>query len=77
MHQQQQIPGSNPPAILHDAGEVAVVTREGGRTLHKHALVIAFDSERELQRAIDAMGCRYQPRADLPAEALHREQAHG
>lgn len=66
-----------PAATLHDAGEVAVVTREGGRTLHKHALVIAFDSERALQQAIDAMGCRYQPRADLPAEALHRCDGHG
>lgn len=58
------------PATLHDAGELAVVTEGGERTLHRHALVLTFASEREMYRAIEAQGCAYQARAELAEQQL-------
>lgn len=64
------------PATLHDAGEVTVVTQQEGRTRHRFALVVTFSSARELQRALDAQGCEYRPRIDLPEGALHQVAAN-
>lgn len=60
-----------PEALMHDAGELVVVTLDGERTHHRHALVLAFETPEELQRAIDRHRCAYRIRRDLPEERLY------
>jgi hypothetical protein len=48
-----------PRGLLQDAGEVTVVTPRNRRVRHRHALVIAFDDERELAAAVEQCGCQY------------------
>nr|WP_145924089.1 hypothetical protein [Halomonas elongata] len=48
-----------PRGTLQDAGELAVLTENSGQVRHQHALVIAFDSEDELRRAVKDHACRY------------------
>ncbi|WP_275286895.1 hypothetical protein [Halomonas elongata] len=48
-----------PRGTLQDAGELAVLTENNGQVRHQHALVIAFDSEDELRRAVKDHACRY------------------
>jgi hypothetical protein len=67
--------GALPEGTLHDAGEFTVVTQEGGRTHHRAAMVLVFDSPSALQRAIDAHRCAYRARRDIPEAQLHPEQA--
>ncbi len=51
--------GGEPLGTLQDAGEVAVLTPNQGETRHRFAMVVAFDSEAELRRALDDHTCRY------------------
>ncbi|MDL4862274.1 hypothetical protein NPJ88_008005 [Halomonas elongata] len=48
-----------PRGTLQDAGELAVFTENSGSVRHRHALVIAFDSEDELRKAITDHRCAY------------------
>ncbi len=48
-----------PRGILQDAGELEVLTENSGQVHHRHALVIVFDSEDELRKAITAHCCAY------------------
>jgi hypothetical protein len=48
-----------PLGTLQDAGEVAVLTPNQGTVRHQFALVIAFESESELRRALKRHACRY------------------
>lgn len=63
-----------PEGILHDVGELTVVTEDGDRIHHRAAMVLVFDSPSALQRAIDAHRCAYRIRRDLPEERLHPER---
>ncbi len=60
-----------PEGVLHDAGELTVITSDGERTHHRAALVLVFENVHELQRAINVMRCRYRPRPGIPEEQLH------
>jgi len=51
--------GGEPLGTLQDAGELAVLTPNQGETHHRFALVVAFESEEQLRRAIDGHQCRY------------------
>lgn len=48
-----------PRGLLHDAGEVTVVTRKNGRVTHRYALVIAFDDADEMQAAVADRRCQF------------------
>ncbi|WP_280570668.1 hypothetical protein [Chromohalobacter sp. 296-RDG] len=48
-----------PTGILQDAGEVAVMSPNAGETHHRYAMVVAFESEDELRRAIQEHRCTY------------------
>lgn len=48
-----------PHGTLQDAGELAVLTENSGETRHRYAMVIAFNSEDELRRAVKDHTCRY------------------
>lgn len=41
---------------LQDAGELAVMTPNEGPVRHRYAMVVAFESEDELRRALEGRG---------------------
>lgn len=51
--------GGQPMGTLQDAGEVAVLTPNQGTVRHQFALVVAFENEAALRRAIKSQQCRY------------------
>ncbi|WP_416139042.1 hypothetical protein ACM26W_01145 [Halomonas sp. HK25] len=57
-HRPRRLSGQ-PTGTLQDAGEVAVLTPNQGETHHRFAMVVAFDSEAELRRALKGHACRY------------------
>ncbi|MBZ5875983.1 hypothetical protein [Chromohalobacter israelensis] len=66
MHQETNVPPlrtppppQQPTGILQDAGEIAVVTPNTGETRHRYAMVVAFESEDELRRALEEHRCSY------------------
>lgn len=63
--------GGQPLGTLQDAGEVAVLTPKQGAVRHQFAMVVAFDSEAELRRALQGHACRY--RHGQRAEELTHE----
>ncbi|SOC56425.1 hypothetical protein SAMN05421509_10734 [Chromohalobacter canadensis] len=44
---------------LQDAGELAVMTPNEGPVRHRYAMVVAFESEDELRRALEEHRCSY------------------
>lgn len=48
-----------PTGTLQDAGELAVLTPNQGAVRHQFALVVAFENEAQLRRAIEEHQCRY------------------
>lgn len=50
---------SKPNGILQDAGELAVLTPNQGAVRHQFAMVVTFDSEDDLRRAIARHQCAY------------------
>lgn len=48
-----------PRGILQDAGELAVLSEESGQVHHRHAMVVAFNSEEELRQALADHHCAY------------------
>ncbi|MAR73682.1 MAG: hypothetical protein CME78_15820 [Halomonas sp.] len=54
-----QVDHKAPRGILQDAGELAVLTEGSGRVRHRFAMVVSFDSEEELRRALKKHRCSY------------------
>lgn len=48
-----------PRGTLQDAGEIEVLAPSTGATRHRYAMVIAFDSEEALRRAVANHRCAY------------------
>ncbi|SDK70592.1 hypothetical protein [Billgrantia gudaonensis] len=48
-----------PRGILQDAGELHVLSEHSGQVHHRHALVVAFNSEEELRQALAGHRCAY------------------
>lgn len=65
-------PIQQPTGILQDAGELSVVSELSGRVSHRYAMVIAFDSEEALRRALEEHRCAYRD-----GQAIQEQIAHG
>lgn len=59
MQTQQHTDRAVPRGTLQDAGEVSVLTRNAGEIHHRYAMVIAFDSEEALRKAVTNHRCAY------------------
>lgn len=77
MTRQQMVSHTTPRGILQDAGELAVLTENEGATRHRFAMVVAFDSEQDLKRAIAEHRCAYRDGQAIQERAHEEGQANG
>ncbi len=63
-------PADTPRGILQDAGELAVASDRTGHTRHRYAMVVSFNTEEDLKRAIEAHRCAYRDSQSIQ-EARH------
>ncbi|RCV89695.1 hypothetical protein [Billgrantia montanilacus] len=67
----QRMTSHQPRGVLQDAGTLAVLTPNQGAVEHQFAMVVAFESEGDLRRAIANSRCGY--RLGQKAQELSRE----
>lgn len=65
-----------PAARLHDIGELTVINDDHGRTHHKIAMVLVFNSREEAAACMEAGQVKLVPAMDLQAEATEH-LSHG
>jgi|GEM_PF-1741900 len=75
MPTQHQATHTPPRGILQDAGELAVLTENEAPTRHRFAMVVSFNSEEDLKRALAEHRCAYRDGQAIQ-ERMHEEVRH-